>query len=413
MKSELKPAWRKTSVQGLYEYRTAGLAETLRGKYYSRYSMNGRRTFRSLDTNVLEVAKLKHAQKTVEVAVDRQNGVGNNADFKTLGALFNEVRSRLDANPVKASTEIGRRANMARLAEHWQAGAFETFLARNVTADVIVRLREHLLGRAKWERRRHVGPANVGFGAAVTNQTLWVLRVMLDIGVEKKVIPHSPFAQKTALRGSLYATQRGEDKLKIALPSRGDMGRIFASMREVQVGKGFQPDPKRLATFAQTAVEMADHAELLATSGMRREEAQASTVADDRGDEFKIWGTKSASSERTIPVNPALRQVLDRIKGRRSDPAAKLCIHTEPRLAVRRACKRLGLPALRNHDFRHYFASVCIASGVDVPTVSRWLGHSDGGALAMKTYGHLMKDASQAAAARVDFNAPTAPATAG
>lgn len=408
MKSELKPSWRPTKVQGLYEYRAAGLAETSRGKFYSRYSMNGRRTFRSLDTNVLEVAKIRHAQKGAEVAVDRMNGVGNNADFKTLGALFTEVRARLDASPVKASTEVGRTANLARLAAHWQAGAFTAFLARNVTADVVVNLREHLLGRAKWERRRHVGPANVGFGGAVVNQTLWVLRVMLDIAVEKKVIQESPFSQKSALRGSLYASTRSGDKVKLTMPSREVMARIFAEMRVVKVGEGFQPAPERLAAFVQNAAEMADHAELLAYSGMRRDEALAATVADDRGDEFKIWGTKSATSERTIPVNPALREVLDRIKARRSDPAAKLCVHTEPRLAVRRACKRLGLPPLRNHDFRHYFASVCIASGVDVPTVSRWLGHSDGGALAMKTYGHLMKDASQAAAAKVDFNAPTA-----
>jgi len=64
------------------------------------------------------------------------------------------------------------------------------------------------------------------------------------------------------------------------------------------------------------------------------------------------------------------------------------------------------LPVLRNHDLGHYFASVGIARGVDIPTVSRWLGHADGGALAMKTYGHLLKDHSQAAAKKVDFNAP-------
>jgi hypothetical protein len=29
------------------------------------------------------------------------------------------------------------------------------------------------------------------------------------------------------------------------------------------------------------------------------------------------------------------------------------------------------------------FATRCIESGVDIPTVSRWLGHKDGGALAM------------------------------
>jgi integrase len=74
---------------------------------------------------------------------------------------------------------------------------------------------------------------------------------------------------------------------------------------------------------------------------------------------------------------------------------------------MRRACERLGLPMLTNHALRHYFASVCIASGVDIPTVSRWLGHAAGGALAMKTYGHLLKDASQVAAAKVDFTDQT------
>jgi hypothetical protein len=44
---------------------------------------------------------------------------------------------------------------------------------------------------------------------------------------------------------------------------------------------------------------------------------------------------------------------------------------------------------------------------VDIPTVSRWLGHKDGGALAMKTYGHLRREHSIAQAQRVTF-APVA-----
>jgi site-specific recombinase XerD len=49
------------------------------------------------------------------------------------------------------------------------------------------------------------------------------------------------------------------------------------------------------------------------------------------------------------------------------------------------------------------FATTCIENGVDIPTVSRWLGHSDGGVLAMKTYGHLRPDHSQSAAQKVQF----------
>ena len=42
-----------------------------------------------------------------------------------------------------------------------------------------------------------------------------------------------------------------------------------------------------------------------------------------------------------------------------------------------------------------------LGAGVDIPTVSRWLGHRDGGALAMKVYGHLRDAHSATAAAKV------------
>lgn len=54
-------------------------------------------------------------------------------------------------------------------------------------------------------------------------------------------------------------------------------------------------------------------------------------------------------------------------------------------------------------DLRHLFATRCIESGVDIPTVSRWLGHKDGGALAMKVYGHLRDHHSVEMAKKVRF----------
>jgi hypothetical protein len=44
---------------------------------------------------------------------------------------------------------------------------------------------------------------------------------------------------------------------------------------------------------------------------------------------------------------------------------------------------------------------------VDIPSVSRWLGHKDGGALAMRVYGHLRNEHSQTQAKKVSFS-PTA-----
>jgi integrase len=57
----------------------------------------------------------------------------------------------------------------------------------------------------------------------------------------------------------------------------------------------------------------------------------------------------------------------------------------------------------KHHDLRHLFATRCIESGVDIPTVSRWLGHQDGGALCMKTYGHLRDEHSASEAKKVTF----------
>ena len=70
-------------------------------------------------------------------------------------------------------------------------------------------------------------------------------------------------------------------------------------------------------------------------------------------------------------------------------------------VASRTECS--GVKRITHHDLRHLFATRCIESGVDIPTVSRWLGHKDGGALAMKVYGHLRDSHSTAMAQKVHF----------
>jgi integrase len=71
--------------------------------------------------------------------------------------------------------------------------------------------------------------------------------------------------------------------------------------------------------------------------------------------------------------------------------------------AIDRAAEAIGMARITHHDLRHLFATRCIESGVDIPTVSRWLGHKDGGALAMRTYGHLRDEHSTEMAQRVTF----------
>ena len=73
----------------------------------------------------------------------------------------------------------------------------------------------------------------------------------------------------------------------------------------------------------------------------------------------------------------------------------------ECKRSLQQACKAAELPRLSHHDFRHLFATRCIQSGVDIPTVARWLGHSDGGALLQRTYFHLVDEHSRKMAERV------------
>jgi integrase len=74
-----------------------------------------------------------------------------------------------------------------------------------------------------------------------------------------------------------------------------------------------------------------------------------------------------------------------------------------------RAAEKVGMVRITHHDLRHLFATRCIESDVDIPTVSRWLGHKDGGALAMRVYGHLRDKHSEDMARRVSFSSKSEP----
>jgi integrase len=50
---------------------------------------------------------------------------------------------------------------------------------------------------------------------------------------------------------------------------------------------------------------------------------------------------------------------------------------------------KAGLPWVGFHDLRHFFASQCVMGGLDFMTIASWLGHSDGGVLVGRVYGHL------------------------
>jgi integrase len=165
------------------------------------------------------------------------------------------------------------------------------------------------------------------------------------------------------------------------------------------------------ASGAGQAHHCADLARFLAFSGCRISEARKVTWADvdfERG-EIKVRNAKrskvsNAQELRFVPVIPPMLGLLERLRGDQSpEPTDRVCILGECQKSLTRACAIVGIKRIPHHDLRHLFATRCIEAGVDIPTVARWLGHSDGGALAMRVYGHLRREHSREMAQKVKF----------
>ena len=185
----------------------------------------------------------------------------------------------------------------------------------------------------------------------------------------------------------------------MVIPTRDQFRKLVTAIRENDGREDSQ----------QKAKPGADLVELLAYSGCRIAEAGAITWADADFEKNTLTvtggaiGTKNYES-RIVPMTDALRALLLRLHQERNPkPSETISQIDSAKKSLGNACRRLGYPHFTHHDLRHFFATTCIESGVDIPTVSRWLGHKDGGALAMRVYGHLREEHSSAAAKKVTF----------
>jgi integrase len=128
---------------------------------------------------------------------------------------------------------------------------------------------------------------------------------------------------------------------------------------------------------------------------------------------------KTARSARTIALPPFVVDVLrNEQEHQRERPRAVAvkrneddCVFTradgaswEPgafSLTFARFVKSAKLPHVRFHDLRHSFGTLALASGVDLQTVSRALGH-ESAAITSRIYLHAVEALQEDAAARID-----------
>jgi integrase len=233
------------------------------------------------------------------------------------------------------------------------------------------------------------------------NRAIDTLQRLMDIALERGQIHVNP----VVVNPPTGRLKKRTVKTKLTLPGMAQIERLFSVMENNGAPGGW-------------GAEAADFCCFLTLSGERVGETAVTTwqCVDWAREQLHIPGYKSDSSDRFIPLFPALAALLKKIVARResavrfnpsgeallrpNDPIFRL---QECQKTIHAACLKLGMPRLTHHDFRHLFATICIESGVDIPTVAAWLGHNDGGVLAMQTYGHLRRDHSQTAAKKVQF----------
>lgn len=118
--------------------------------------------------------------------------------------------------------------------------------------------------------------------------------------------------------------------------------------------------------------------------------------------------TKTRAGRRTVDVGPAVLRLLREQQLVRAPNEHGLLFPTEsgapfdPSNFMSRlfkpAAAAAGFPELTFHDLRHTGASLMIAAGCHVKVIAEQMGHSDGGVLVLRRYGHLYKGARRHAA---------------
>jgi integrase len=371
--------WERTNVTNLLRNRQSG-------KYYARVKVNGKQKWRTLKTDVFSVAKLCLAdvEKTMraQAAAAKGDSMPGAVAETTVERFIAAFRVRVENNSKLAASSKARTLDSVKtLIKTWPelpGRDVRRLTSSDCNGWAVAALREgtgFIAPKVKTKRK--------GMSPSSFNKCVDTLRGILEIAHEQGMIYQNPAK-------SLNKAPKRQKRLE--LPSAGQ----------------FQAIVKQIATAgSRWSTDAADLVRLLAYSGARLREATGLRWRheDRTKGQLTIPGSKSATSYRIVPLFPALAALLNEIRARRGSesketPIARIASCMD---ALKSACREIGIKPMNHHDLRHLFATRCIESGVDIPTVSRWLGHSDGGALAMQTYGHLRQEHSQAQAAKVVF----------
>lgn len=356
--------WQKTQYSNLIRYVPSGT-------YYARLRVKGKLIRKSLKTDLISVAKLRLAdvEKAEREAAERQKETSQGKMI--FGQAVSIYREQTEASHLlKPASKKYRKEILQSIVKSW-SGVEGLDIRKISEADC-----------KAWALR-----FGNDYSSSRYNSALGILKGIFQIGVEA---------------GSLYRN-----------PANGlKRARVRAKTLTLPTFEQFKKFVEELADGGgRDSKNCANLVRFLAFGGFRKTEAANITWADCDFEKGEIvvrgdpeTGTKNWTIRR-VPMIPDMRKLLECLKTAKPEalPSQPVMGVRECQKSMDRAAKAVGMTRITHHDLRHLFATLCIESGVDIPTVSRWLGHKDGGALAMKVYGHLRDQHSVTMAQKVTF----------
>ena len=358
--------WQKTPIANL-------VRNTASGNYYARVRVKGKLIWKSLKTDTLSVAKLrlgdflKQENKRVEITEAAERG------RMTFGDALAIFKKRLvEAHHLKPRAKEYRQDTIDALLKTWPN--LESIDVRKIS---VADCSQWASGYSK------------KYCPSFFNNTVGTLRMVLKIAIDAGARYGNPASEikKAKIRQKI-----------LKLPEQNQFPALVQAIRKA--GGRFSRDCGDLTEFLAYSGARISEAARVYGSDCDFENGKM-TIKGDPETGTKNWGI------RVIPMIPDMLRLLERIRTEKpkeqweKNPVVGV---RECQKAIDSACGKLEITRFTHHDLRHLFATRCIESGVDIPTVSRWLGHKDGGALAMKTYGHLRDLHSTTMAQKVVFS---------
>lgn len=378
--SSVKYQWTKTNEPNLYRHAN--------GQYYARLKIGKKDVWKSLRTSrkVQAIHRLDEILRAAQTRRASGTPVAEGAfRFRDAALQYTGLVEKMTHR--SENTRRNRLAGLNILMKSWPELA-DMLVSKLTTQQV-----NHWFTQLKRDAKPHVPngarkPAKRSTGRSATrlNGALDALRYMLDLAVDQGYVPTNAARDRRIIR--VTPTRK-----HLVLPAGADFVRLVETIRH---------------SGTQQCQEAADMVSFLALTGSRVNEARHVLWKHVNFSGGRVTIVKPKNGiPRDVPMTPELLTLLHRKRReleKYPDVAERSVLGVkECQGFLTSACKKLGLARITHHDLRHLYATTAMEANVDVPSVATLLGHRDGGALAMKTYGHVRTDHLKQAAQKIRY----------